>query len=100
MTRPLPGHLSAEEGQYLNSCITILTSRLVGILGVSIEDRFWFTGPVLYGDTITFDVWIAEKRTEDRTVIWEASARNQNGLEVLKARASLKWPRRRPPAER
>ena len=69
-------------------CTSILTSRLVGILGVSIEDRFWFTGPVLYGDTITFDVWIAEKRTEERTVIWEASARNQNGLEVLKARAS------------
>ena len=74
-------------------CTSILTGQLVGILGVSIEDRFWFTGPVLYGDTITFDVWIAEKRTEDRTVIWEASARNQNGLEVLKARASLKWPR-------
>ena len=81
-------------------CTSILTGQLVGILGVSIEDRFWFTGPVLYGDTITFDVWIAEKRTEERTVIWEASARNQNGLEVLKARARLKWPRPRPPAER
>ena len=76
-------------------CTSILTSQLVGILGVSIEDRFWFTGPVLYGDTITFDVWIAEKRAEERTVIWEASARNQSGREVLKARAMLKWPRPR-----
>ena len=76
-------------------CTSILTSHLVGILGVSIEDRFWFTGPVLYGDTITFDVWIAEKRAEERTVVWEASARNQSGREVLKARAMLKWPRLR-----
>ena len=76
-------------------CTSILTSHLVGILGVSIEDRFWFTGPVLYGDTITFDVWIAEKRAEERTVTWEASARNQSGREVLKARAMLKWPRPR-----
>ncbi len=76
-------------------CTSILTGRLVGILGVSIEDRFWFTGPVLYGDTVTFDVWIAEKHTEDRTVIWEANAHNQDGLEVLKARATLKWPRAR-----
>ena len=76
-------------------CTSILTSHLVGILGVSIEDRFWFTGPVLYGDTIKFDVWIAEKRAEERTVVWEASARNQSGREVLKARAMLKWPRPR-----
>lgn len=79
-------------------CTSILTSRLVGILGVSIEDRFWFTGPVRYGDTVTFDVWIAEKHAEDRTVVWEASARNQDGREVLKARATLKWPRPRPAA--
>ena len=77
-------------------CTSILTSHLVGILGVSIEDRFWFTGPVLYGDTVTVDVWIAEKIPDDRTVIWEASARNQDGLEVLKARATLKFPRPKP----
>ena len=40
---------------------SVLTSHLVGILGVSIEDQFWFTGPVLYGDTVTFEVWIAAK---------------------------------------
>ena len=52
-------------------CTSILTSRLVGILGVSIEDRFWFTGRYSMATTITFDVWIAEKRTEDRTVVWK-----------------------------
>ncbi|WP_216333233.1 MaoC family dehydratase [Rhizobium sp. X9] len=79
-------------------CTSVLTSELVGTIGVSIEDRFWFTGPVFYGDTITFDVWIAEKREENRTIIWQASARNTGGLEVLKAEATLKFPRKKPAA--
>lgn len=79
-------------------CTSVLTSELVGTIGVSIEDRFWFTGPVFYGDTITFDVWIAEKREENRTIIWQASARNTDGLEVLKAEATLKFPRKKPAA--
>ncbi|MSO53894.1 MAG: acyl dehydratase [Rhodospirillales bacterium] len=78
-------------------CTSILTSHLVGIAPVSIEDRFWFTGPVKFGDTVTIDVWIVEKNAEDRTIIWEASARNQDGLEVLKARATMKYPRRPTP---
>ena len=77
-------------------CTSVLTSELVGMLGVSIEDRFWFTGPVFYGDTITIDVWIAERLPESRTLVWEASARNEQGLEVLKARATLKFPRPKP----
>jgi 3-hydroxybutyryl-CoA dehydratase len=60
---------------------------------VSIEDRFWFTGPVFYGDTITVDVWIADRLPESRTIVWEASARNEEGREVLKASATLKFPR-------
>lgn len=76
-------------------CTSVLTSDLLGVLGVSIEDQFWFTGPVFYGDTISFDVWIADLREESRTVIWEAVARNQEGLDVLKARATIKFPRRR-----
>lgn len=75
-------------------CTSVLTSDLLGVLGVSIEDQFWFTGPVFYGDTISFDVWIADLREESRTVIWEAVARNQEGLDVLKARATIKFPRR------
>ena len=74
-------------------CTSVLTSELAGILGVSIEDRFWFTGPVFYGDTITIDVWIAERLPESRTLVWQASARNEQGLEVLKASATLKFPR-------
>jgi len=77
-------------------CTSILTSELVGTIGVSVEDRFWFTGPVFYGDTITFEVWIAEQLDETRTIVWEASARNEDALEVLKARATLKFPRRKP----
>ncbi|MGV6871342.1 MaoC family dehydratase [Pseudochelatococcus sp. B33] len=77
-------------------CTSVLTSELVGIVGVSIEDRFWFTGPVFYGDTIVFEVWIAECHAENRTIVWEASARNEDGNEVLKARATLKFPRRKP----
>jgi 3-hydroxybutyryl-CoA dehydratase len=77
---------------------SVLTSRLVGVLGVSIEDRFWFTGPVRYGDTITVEVWIATKSAETRTVVWRASARNQDGAEVLGAEATLKFPRRKPAA--
>ena len=73
----------------------MLTSELVGILGVSIEDRFWFTGPVFYGDTITIDVWIAERLPESRTLVWEASARNEEGREVLKASATLEISRAR-----
>ncbi len=77
-------------------CTSVLTSELVGIAGVSIEDQFWFTGPVFYGDTIRFEVWIVECNAENRTVVWEASARNEDGGEVLKARATLKFPRRKP----
>lgn len=74
-------------------CTSVLTAELAGVLGVSIEDRFWFTGPVFYGDTITIDVWIAERDSEKRTLTWEASAVNEEGIEVLKARATLKYPR-------
>lgn len=79
-------------------CTSVLTAELAGILGVSIEDRFWFTGPVFYGDTLTIDVWIAERDEATRTLTWEASAVNEAGQEVLKARATLKFPRPRPVA--
>jgi 3-hydroxybutyryl-CoA dehydratase len=72
---------------------SVLTSQLVGILGVSIEDRFWFTGPVAYGDTITIAVWISAKDEASRTVNWGASGKNEVGAEVLKAEAVLKFPR-------
>lgn len=72
---------------------SVLTSQLVGILGVSIEDRFWFTGAVAYGDTITIAVWISAKDEANRTVSWEASGRNEAGTEVLRAEAILKFPR-------
>jgi len=77
-------------------CTSVLTAELAGVLGVSIEDRFWFTGPVFYGDTITIDVWIAECHEDTRTLVWEASAVNEAGTEVLKARATLKYPRAKP----
>lgn len=77
-------------------CTSVLTAELAGVLGVSIEDSFRFTGPVFYGDTITVDVWIAEKHEETRTLVWEASARNEEGREVLTARATLKYPRPKP----
>lgn len=79
-------------------CTSVLTAELAGILGVSIEDRFWFTGPVFYGDTLTIEVWIAEKDEATRTLVWEGSAVNETGQEVLKARATLKFPRPRPAA--
>lgn len=77
-------------------CTSVLTAELAGTLGVSIEDRFWFTGPVFYGDTIEFKVWIAQMNAETRTVIWQASATNEGGKEVLKAEATLKFPRVKP----
>ena len=77
-------------------CTSVLTAELAGTLGISIEDRFWFTGPVFYGDTLTIEVWIAERDPATRSLVWEASARNEAGLEVLKARATLKYPRPRP----
>ena len=77
-------------------CTGVLSAELVGVLGVSIEDSFWFTGPVFYGDTITIEVWIAEKQEDTRTLVWEASATNEAGLNVLKARATLKFPRPKP----
>ena len=76
-------------------CTSVLTSELVGVAGVSIEDQFWFTGPVFYGDTIQFEVWIDALEPETRMVHWKASARNEDGIEVLKARATLKFPRPR-----
>lgn len=77
-------------------CTSVLSSELAGVLGVSIEDRFWFTGPVFYGDTLTVTVLIVGKDAETRTVIWEGRATNEAGKEVLKARATLKFPRADP----
>lgn len=79
-------------------CTSVLTSDLVGTLGVSIEDRFWFTGAVFYGDTLGFRVWIDAMDAVSRTVVWRASATNDDGREVLKAEATLKFPRPRPAA--
>ena len=80
-------------------CTSVLTAELAGTLGVSIEDRFWFTGPVFYGDTLRVEVWIAEMDAERRVVVWEGSSTNEDGVEVLKARATLKYPRPRPAGE-
>lgn len=77
-------------------CTSVLTAELAGTLGISIEDRFWFTGPVFYGDTIEFKVWIAQMNADTRSVIWQASATNADGKEVLKAEATLKFPRVKP----
>ena len=76
-------------------CTSVLTAELVGTLGVSIRDSFWFTGAVRYGDTITFEIWISAKDEESRTVDWQASAKNEDGAEVLKADATLKFPRKK-----
>ncbi|PTV95922.1 3-hydroxybutyryl-CoA dehydratase [Rhodobacter aestuarii] len=76
-------------------CTSVLTAELVGTLGVSIRDSFWFTGAVRYGDTITFEIWISAKDEENRTVDWQASAKNEDGVEVLKADATLKFPRKK-----
>ncbi|WP_146591134.1 MaoC family dehydratase [Puniceibacterium confluentis] len=76
-------------------CTSVLTAELVGTLGVSIRDCFWFTGAVRYGDTITFEIWISSKDEANRTVDWQASARNETGTEVLKADATLKFPRKK-----
>ena len=80
-------------------CTSVLTAELAGTLGISIEDRFWFTGPVFYGDTIEFKVWIAQMNADTRSVIWQASATNERGQQVLKVEATLKFPRQRPPVE-
>ena len=77
-------------------CTSVLTAELAGTLGVSIEDRFWFTGPVFYGDTIEFKVWISQMDADTRTVTWQASALNEAEKEVLKAEATLKFPRVKP----
>src|SRR5260370_33453041 len=42
-------------------CTSILTSELVGTIGVSVEDRFWLTGPEVYGATLTLDASSAEQ---------------------------------------
>ncbi|WP_172329599.1 MaoC/PaaZ C-terminal domain-containing protein [Mangrovicoccus sp. HB161399] len=76
-------------------CTSILSAELVGTLGVSIRDCFWFTGAVRYGDTLTFELWVSAKDEEARTVDWQASARNQEGTEVLKVDATLKFPRKK-----
>jgi 3-hydroxybutyryl-CoA dehydratase len=80
------------------TCTAVLTSHLVGIAPVSIEDTFRFTGPVFFGDTVTIEVWVAEVDRERRTIVWEASARTQAGTEVLQARATLKYPKNPPPS--
>jgi len=77
-------------------CTSVLTAELAGTIGVSIEDRFWFTGPVFYGDTVAFRVWISQMDADTRTVTWQASATNEDGKEVLKAEATLKYPRVKP----
>ena len=76
-------------------CTSILTAELVGTVGVSIRDCFWFTGAVRYGDTLTYEIWLSAIDTDNRTVDWQASATNEDGVEVLRADATLKFPRRK-----
>jgi 3-hydroxybutyryl-CoA dehydratase len=79
-------------------CTSILTSHLVGIVPVSIEDRFRFTGAVRFGDTITIEVSVTAKDPERRSIEWKGRATNQDGVEVLQAEATMKYPRKRPAA--
>jgi len=75
---------------------SVLTSQLLGPLGVSIEDTFRFKGPVRYGDTITLEVRISRKLEEKRVVEWTATGTNQHGETVLEIQAIAKFPRRPP----
>src|SRR5260370_37022271 len=56
-------------------CTSILTSELVGTIGVSVEDRFWFTGPGFYGGTIAFEGSIAQPSGGTPPVRWDAAPR-------------------------
>lgn len=73
---------------------SILTSHLVGIVPVSIEDTFRFTGPVFFGDTILFRVSVEDKDAETRIIRWVGSALNESKVEVMAASALMKYPRR------
>ncbi len=75
---------------------SVLTSQLLGPLGVSIEDTFRFRGPVRYGDTISVEVRISGKIDEKRVVEWTATGMNQRGETVLEVQAIAKFPRRPP----
>lgn len=79
-------------------CTSILTSHLVGVAPVSIEDRFRFVGAVRFGDTLTVEVWVEAKDPARRTLDWRASVRNQDGVEVVQANATMKYPRALMPA--
>lgn len=72
---------------------SVLTGELAGLKGVSIEDTFFFLGPVKYGDTIYAEVKIVEKIMEKRIAVWEAIFENQDKKVVLKVSAKLKFPR-------
>lgn len=74
-------------------CTSILTSHLVGVVPVSIEDKFRFVGAIRFGDTITIEVWVTAKSKEERTLDWRAMAYNQDGVEVLIAEAKMKFPK-------
>ena len=83
------------SGIMLSAIFTsILTSHLVGVYPVSIEDRFRFPGPVYFGDTIRFEVTVTEKRIEDRVIAWKGLATNLDGNTVVDAEAWMKFPRR------
>lgn len=73
---------------------SVLTSELLGPLGVSIEDTFRFKGPVRYGDTIRVEVRVSRKVEETRVVEWTATGTNQDGQVVLEIQALAKFPRR------
>lgn len=83
------------SGIMLSAIFTsILTSHLVGVYPVSIEDRFKFPGPVYFGDTIRFKVTVIEKRIEDRVISWKGMATDSNCAIVVDAEAWMKFPRR------
>jgi len=53
---------------------------------VSIEGSFLGSpGRFFYGDTVTFECG-SPSSTDTRTIVWEASARNEDSLEVLRPR--------------
>jgi 3-hydroxybutyryl-CoA dehydratase len=49
-----------------------------------------FTGPVMFGDTITTELTLSEKISERNELIFDALCTNQRGETVLKGKTIMK----------
>jgi 3-hydroxybutyryl-CoA dehydratase len=82
------------HGAMLVGFISTVMGRMAALVpppgGVSYRYEVTFRGPVLFGDTVTAELTLVERRAERRELVFEARCQNQRRETVLDGRTIMK----------